>query len=447
MAISDDEVLITAVQQAAHPLLGTAQDYDSLMDLIGDARYVLLGEASHGTHDFYHARAEITRRLIEEKGFSAVAVEADWPDAYRVNRFVRGAGEDEFAVQALSDFRRFPAWMWRNADVVEFVEWLRAYNDNLAPSDTKAGFYGLDLYSLHGSMEAVLEYLEKVDPEAAKNARERYSCFDHFGQDTQIYGLVAGSGLSKSCEEEVIEQLLELQRRASDYARRDGRAAEDELFFAEQNAKVVKNAEKYYRSMFLGDVSTWNLRDRHMFETFEALVAHLGRQGGRAKVAVWEHNSHIGDARATEMGKRGEFNIGQLVREEHDLDVRLVGFTTHYGTVTAASDWGAPAERKNVRPALVGSYEELFDFTGIERFLLQVKDNPTVQGLRERKLERAIGVIYRPDTERTSHYFHAELPLQFDAVIHFNETRAVEPLERTAQWEAGEVPETYPFAV
>jgi erythromycin esterase-like protein len=234
MAISNDEVLITAVQQAAHPLLGAAQDYDSLMDLIGDARYVLLGEASHGTHDFYHARAEITRRLIEEKGFSAVAVEADWPDAYRVNRFVRGAGEDEFAVQALSDFRRFPAWMWRNADVVEFVEWLRAYNDNLAPSDTKAGFYGLDLYSLHASMEAVLEYLEKVDPEAAKKARERYSCFDHFGQDTQIYGLVAGSGLSKSCEEEVIDQLLELQRRASDYARRDGRAAEDELFFAEQ---------------------------------------------------------------------------------------------------------------------------------------------------------------------------------------------------------------------
>jgi erythromycin esterase-like protein len=444
---TNDETLIAAVQEAAHPLLGMPQDYDALMDLVGDARYVLLGEASHGTHDFYHARAQITQRLIEEKGFTAVAVEADWPDAYRVNSFVRGVSEDEFAVEALADFQRFPTWMWRNADVVEFVEWLRTHNDGLAPSDTKTGFYGLDLYSLHASMEAVLEYLEKVDPEAAKKARERYSCFDHFGEDTQIYGLVAGSGLAKSCEEEVVEQLVELQRRASDYARRDGRVAEDALFFAEQNATVVKNAEKYYRSMFLGDVSTWNLRDRHMFETLEALVAHLGRQGGPAKVAVWEHNSHIGDARATQMGQRGEFNIGQLVREEHDLDVRLVGFTTHHGTVTAASDWGAPAERKNVRPALVGSYEELLDFTGIERFLLRLKDDPKLKGLRERKLERAIGVIYRPDTERTSHYFYAELPYQFDMVIHFNETRAVEPLERTAQWEAGEVPETYPFAV
>ena len=447
MGSINDETLIEAVQQAAQPLLGTAQDYDTLMDLIGDARYVLLGEASHGTHDFYQARAQITQRLIEEKGFTAVAVEADWPDAYRIDRFVRGVSDDEFAVEALADFLRFPTWMWRNVDVVEFVEWLRTYNDSLAKSDAKTGFYGLDLYSLHASMEAVLEYLDKVDPEAAKKARDRYSCFDQFGEDSQVYGFVAGSGLSRSCEEEVTEQLVELQRRASDYARRDGRVAEEELFFAEQNAKLVKNAEKYYRSMFLGDASTWNLRDRHMAETLEALVAHLEGQAGSSKVAVWAHHSLSGDARATEMGQRGELNIGQLVREQHGRDAKLVGFTTHHGTVTAASDWGAPTERKIVRPALVGSYEELFDFTGIERFLLHFDDKPTLQALGKAKLERAIGVIYRPQTERRSHYFNAQLSNQFDAVVHFNETRAVEPLERTAKWEAGEVPETFPFAV
>jgi erythromycin esterase-like protein len=448
MNITSDDALSEAMNDAAHPLVGGPRDYDPLMDLIGDARFVLLGEASHGTHDFYHDRALITERLITEKGFTATAVEADWPDAYRVNRYVRGSSDDEFAVDALAEFRRFPTWMWRNTNVVEFVEWLRTHNDSLPTNATKAGFYGLDLYSLHAAMDAVLNYLEKVDPNAARMARDRYSCFDHFGDDAQTYGFLTGTGVTETCEGEVVAQLVELQRRASEYARRDGRAAEDELFFAEQNARLVMNAERYYRSMYLGDVLTWNLRDRHMAETLDALVAHLERHGGRAKIAVWAHNSHLGDARATQMGQRGEFNIGQLVREKYGSDAVLVGFTTHHGTVTAASDWGAAAERKTVRPGLPGSYEALFDRTGINRFLLALRpESPAAQGLRNRKLERAIGVIYRPDTERMSHYFYARLADQFDAVIHFNETRAVEPLERSAEWEAGEVPETYPFAV
>ena len=436
------------MREGARTLTGASQDYDPLIDLVGDARFVLIGEASHGTHDFYHERAQITERLIKEKGFTAVAVEADWPDAYRVNRFVRGMSGDVYAIEALEDFRRFPTWMWRNTDVVEFIEWLRAYNDELPPTATKSGFYGLDLYSLRASMEAVLSYLEKVDPDTAKQARIRYGCFDHFGEDTQVYGFVTGTGIAKSCEEEVISQLVELRRRAMEYAQRDGRVAEDEFFYAEQNARLVKNAEAYYRSMFLEKVSSWNLRDRHMAETLDALVAHLDQQSGKAKVVVWAHNSHVGDARATEMGQRGELNIGQLTRERYGRAAVLVGFTTNHGTVTAASDWGAPAERKFVRQALTGSYEALFHAARIDRFLLTWRElDILAAGLCSPRLERAIGVIYRPETERLSHYFNARLGEQFDAVIHFDETRAVEPLERTAEWEAGEVPETFPFAV
>jgi erythromycin esterase-like protein/predicted phosphoribosyltransferase len=443
-----EAALIEALRAAAYPLAGGARDYDPLMERIGEARFALLGEASHGTHEFYQERAEITKRLIEERGFAAVAVEADWPDAYRVNRYVRGVNNDVDAAEALADFRRFPTWMWRNTVVVEFVEWLRTHNAALPADAQKVGFYGLDLYSLHASMKAVLRYLEKVDPEAAKRARQRYSCFDHVGEDTQAYGLMTRLNLSESCEEEVVSQLADLQRRAADYAQRGGPMADDELFHAEQNARLVKNAEAYYRSMFLEEVSSWNLRDRHMAETLDALVAHLGRRGGRAKVAVWEHNSHLGDARATEMGERGELNVGQLTREKHGHDAVLMGFTTHHGTVTAASDWGAPAERKRVRPALAGSYEALFHAAQRVRFLLVWSEGDAVTDrLRERRLERAIGVIYRPDTERQSHYFRARLPDQFDAVLHFDETRALEPLETTAQWEAGEVPETFPFAV
>jgi erythromycin esterase-like protein len=440
---------VEAVREAAHPLTGAPADYDPLMELIGDARFVLLGEASHGTHEFYRERAQITKRLIEERGFTAVAVEADWPDAYRVNRYVRGRGGDKSADEALSGFKRFPQWMWRNADVLDFTGWLRERNDRLPATATKVGFYGLDLYSLHASMEAVLSYLDKIDPEAARRARSRYSCFDHFGEDTQTYGYAAGFGLTESCEREVVGQLVELQRRAAEYASRDGHVAMEEFFFAEQNARLVRNAEEYYRSMFRGRVSSWNLRDRHMAETLAALAAHLERHGGAAaKVVVWEHNSHLGDARATQMGEGGEWNVGQLVRERHGQEAVLVGFTTYAGTVTASSDWGGTAERKRVRPALEESYEALFHDVGQPRFLLDLRDSGRAASvLGESRLERAIGVIYRPETERQSHYFYARLPAQFDAVLHFDETRAVEPLERTALWqggETGEAPETFP---
>jgi erythromycin esterase-like protein/predicted phosphoribosyltransferase len=445
---SDDAALIEALRGAAYPLAVSPRDYDPLMERVGEARFALLGEASHGTHEFYRERAEITKRLITEKGFKAVAVEADWPDAYRVNQYVRGESDDVDAAEALADFRRFPTWMWRNTVVVEFIEWLRAHNDSLPRGDEKVGFYGLDLYSLHTSMKAVLRYLERVDPAAAKQARERYSCFDHFGEDTQAYGLLTRLNLSKSCEEEVVSQLVELQRRAADHAQRSGAGADEELFYAEQNARLVKNAEAYYRSVFLEEVSSWNLRDRHMAETLDALVTYLGRKGSRAKVAVWEHNSHLGDARATDTGQRGELNVGQLAREKYGHDAVLIGFTTHHGTVTAASDWGKPAERKRVRPALAGSYEALFHAARRDRLLLVLNESDIMaEQLRTPRLERAIGVIYRPETERQSHYFRARLPDQFDAVLHFDETRAVEPLEFTAEWEAGELPETFPFAV
>ena len=447
--LEETTVLLTdVVQEAAQPLVGEEDDYDPLVTLVGDASLVLIGEASHGTHEFYRERAQITKRLIKEKGFTAVAVEADWPDAYRINRYVRGTSSDADAVEALSGFKRFPSWMWRNADVLDFVGWLRTYNEDLPPSATKVGFYGLDLYSLHTSIEAVLDYLDRIDPEAAHRARARYACFDHFGKDEQAYGYATGLGISESCEDEVVSQLLEIYQNSAEYAWRDGRFAPDEHFYATQNARLVMNAERYYRSMFRGRVSSWNLRDAHMVETLESLHAFLHTQNSHSKVVVWEHNSHLGDARATRMGQEGEWNVGQLVRERHQDDAKLIGFTTYQGTVTAASNWDAPAERKRVLPALEGSYEALFHDTNIPRFMLTFGETDHVTAaLHEPLLERAIGVIYRPETERASHYFQAHLSAQFDAVLHFDETRAVEPLERTSEWEAGEVPETFPTGI
>lgn len=423
-------------------------DYDPLLNFIGDARFVLIGEASHGTHEFYRERAQITKRLIQEKGFCGVAVEADFPDANRVNQYVTGSTEDGDAVEALGGFERFPSWMWRNADVLDFIGWLRTYNDDLPPEALKVGFHGLDLYSLHTSIDAVLSYLKKVDPEGEARARERYSCFDLFGTDSQRYGYAASKGLSDSCEDDVVSQLTEMHERAGELARLDGRVAADDFFFAEQNARLVKNAERYYRMMYRSDVSSWNLRDLHMMETLVALDVHLSEPGKQAKIVLWEHNSHLGDASATEMGKRGEWNVGQLVRERYKKEAVLIGFTTYNGTVTAATDWGGEAERKQVRPAMNGSYEKLFHDIGLERFLLLMREgSPLSDALSEPMLERAIGVIYRPLTERQSHYFESSLSRQFDAVIHIDETRAVEPLERSVEWEAGEVMETYPSGI
>ena len=440
------------IRRRALPLTGGTKDYDALLEGIGDAKVVLIGEASHGTHEFYRERAFITERLIAEKGFTAVAVEADWPDAYRVNRYVRGASADDDSVDALGGFERFPAWMWRNADVLDFVGWLRAHNET-KPAEARAGFYGLDLYSLRASMEAVVAYLDKVDREAALRTRSRYACFDRFGNEMQEYGYAASIGLTATCEREVVSQLLELHRLRAEYASRDGRVARDDYFFAAQNARLVRNAEAYYRTMFQGRADSWNLRDQHMAETLHELVdflspaeaGHHGHAQRPARVVVWAHNSHLGDARATEMGQSGELNVGQLVRERFGAAAVNVGFTTYTGTVTAATEWDGPAHRRHVRPALAGSYEKLFHDAGVPRFLLPLRtDLELASALAGPLLERAIGVIYAPQTERRSHYFHARLAEQFDYVLHFDETRAVEPLERTVHWEAGEVAETYP---
>jgi erythromycin esterase-like protein len=425
------------------PLTAGPGDYDAIVARARDTGIVLLGEASHGTHEFYRIRGDITRRLIDELGFSAVVVEADWPDAYRVNRYVRGSGEDADALEALRDFERFPQWMWRNADVLDFVGWLREHNDALPPGE-RAGFYGMDLYSLHGSIGAVLTFLDDVDPEAARRARYRYGCFEHFGEDPQAYGYAASFNLEHSCEEQAVSQLVELRRSAARYARNDGQMLEDEIFFAEQNARLVSNAERYYRSMFSGRASSWNLRDTHMADTIDELRAHLERQGRAPQIVVWAHNSHLGDCRATEMSRRGELNVGQLMRERHGERALSVGFTTYAGTVTAASDWDADAERKRVLPALPDSYELLFHDLGVGDFLLDCSKPETRAALAKPRLERAIGVIYRPETERVSHYFQCALADQFDFVLHVDETRAVEPLEREPVGHDDEPPETYP---
>lgn len=432
------------VRQHAITLGGDPRQYDALLDGIGGARVVLLGEATHGTHEFYRERAVLTRRLIEEKGFAGVAVEADWPDAYRINRFVRAVSEDENAAGALGDFGRFPAWMWRNADVLDFIGWLRVHNEG-QPRDRRVGFYGLDLYSLRASMAAVLAYLDKVDPAEARRARHRYACFDQFGSEMQEYGYAASLGLEPTCEREVVNQLLELHRRRLDYASRDGRVAADEFFYAEQNARVVRDAEEYYRTMFAGRAESWNLRDQHMAATLHDLLGFLSRGRDQARVVVWAHNSHLGDARATEMGDGGELNVGQLARMEYGGDAVLVGFTTFAGTVTAATEWDGPAHRRHVRPAVADSWEKLFHDAAIPRFLLPFRtDTELASAFARPRLERAIGVLYLPESERRSHYFHARIAEQFDYVLHFDETRAVEPLDRTSMWEAGEVAETFP---
>lgn len=409
---------------------GSLHDYDSLLDSVGERRFVLLGEATHGTQEFYRMRAEITWRLIEEKAFEAVAVEADWPDAYRTNLFVRGEGDDADAKSALADFRRFPRWMWRNEEVLRFTGRLHELN-RTRPAVRRVGFYGMDMYSLYRSAEAVVNYLSTVDEEQAAIARRQYAALDHV-RDPQRYGYEAVHGIRPDCRGAVRERLLALWQRGPEYLELDGRRAADAYFFAERNAQVVASAETYYRAMFGARADSWNVRDQHMVDTLLALQRYLREQGGAGRIVVWAHNSHLGDARATDMSHAGEWNVGQLIRQhEGDRTALLVGFTTYTGTVTAAYEWDGVAESRDVVPARTDSYESLFRDTRLEGFYLSLHGDAG-RVLRAPMRERAIGVLYRPDTELQSHYFMASLPAQFDALFHLDETHAVEPLDSAA---------------
>lgn len=434
---------LSEVRDKARRLQGRHGDYDELLDMARDRQFVLLGEASHGTHEFYAMRAEITQRLVEDLDFDAVIVEGDWPDVYRINRYVKNiSSRDTTPASALGDFRRFPRWMWRNREVEKFIGWLRAHNAQRSRVE-QDGMYGLDIYSLHESAAAVIDYLENVDPERARYARDRYACLDH-GGGPQLYGYSVSMGITPACEDQAVAQLQELLNARAEILQADGMDAADEHFFAESNARVVRNAEQYYRGMFSSRVNTWNLRDRHMADTVFELHRHLSEQRGRpARIAVWAHNSHLGDARATQVSRYGELNLGQLARERAGNKALLVGFTTYTGHVTAARDWDSPAEHRWVRPALKDSIEHLFERTKLERFFLPLEraDEDT---LSQRYLQRAIGVIYRPETERQSHYFQVSLRDQFDAIFHLDETRALEPLDVTDQWNHREMPETFP---
>jgi erythromycin esterase-like protein len=447
-AIRSGHELLAGLRQELVPLAGGDREHDALLRVIGPARFALLGEASHGTREFYRERIRITQRLVAEQGFTAIAVEADWPDAWRVNRYVRGLSDDRDATAALSGFRRFPAWMWRNTEVRDFVEWLRDYNTARgAQAQAQVGFYGMDLYSLFTSLQAVLAWLDRVDPESAKRARARYACFDHAREDSQAYGYAASYGVSPSCEDEAVQQLRDMNRMSASLQPTRG-LERDEAFFAQQNARLVRNAEEYYRTMFRGRISSWNLRDNHMVETLQALDKHLANGGAKPRIAVWAHNSHLGDASATEMGDLGEWNVGQLVRERFTDEAVLVGFSTHRGWVTAADEWDDPPLRKRVREGLPDSWEDVLHQVDAERFLLPLRDSDRLRGLATPpRLQRAIGVIYRPETERQSHYFETRLADQFDALIHIDETNALEPLDPGQRWAAVEPPETYPSGV
>ena len=426
------------VAEVAEPFESiTGAEVGPLLDRIGDCPVVLLGEASHGTSEFYRMRAHITRELIRRKGFTVVALEADWPDAARIDAWVRHRSPSPPGFTA---FSRFPTWMWRNREVAAFIDWLREHNAGLDEQSPQVSFSGLDLYSMFTSRDAVLAYLDRVDPEAAKVARARYGCLTPWEHDPARYGRAVVTGRFAGCEQGVVETLSDLLRQRLDYATRDG----DTFFDATQNALVVANAERYYRVMYYGSVDSWNLRDQHMYETLQTVRA---QRGPGTKVVVWEHNSHVGDASATEMGARGEHNVGMLCRREYGSDAFLVGFGTDSGTVAAASEWGGPMEHKSVRPSHARSYERICHDSGVPAFMLHLRD-PVREEVRDEltppRLERAIGVIYRPETELQSHYFEAVLPRQFDEYIWFDETAAVTPLPAH---ELAEAPDTYPFGL
>jgi len=432
--------LADGLKHLARPLESDG-DLDALLDAVGDARFVLLGEASHGTSEFYTWRTRISKRLIEERGFSFIAVEGDWPDGYRVNRYVKHLDHSgDSALDVLHAFERWPTWMWANREVIELVEWLHSHNRRIA-SERQVGFYGLDVYSLWDSMRAVVEYLERIDPRLAASARRAYTCFEPYAEDVQAYAR-ATAIVPTSCEDEAISVLRELRVNAPQF-REDGREG---FFNAEQNALVAKNAELYYRTMVRGGPSSWNVRDRHMVETLDRLVAH---HGPRAKAIVWEHNTHIGDARFTDMARAGMVNVGQLVREKREHDgVLLVGFGTHRGTVIAAEEWGAPMERMRVPPARAGSFEDAMYEAAVGDALLVFdgRGHAEIAGLYQPMGHRAIGVVYDPRAERWGNYVPTVVPRRYDAFIYIDETHAVDPLHFPVHAD-GEPPETYPSGV
>ncbi|MDX1570400.1 MAG: protein-L-isoaspartate(D-aspartate) O-methyltransferase [Xanthomonadales bacterium] len=440
----DRAAAIRLVSEQAEPLADIDEvDLDPLLERIGDARVVLLGEATHGTSEFYQMRARITRELVEKRGFNIVATESDWPDSRQVDRHVRHRSPVPEAERDDPPFSRFPTWMWRNEEFHALVDWLREFNED-CDEHRQVSVHGLDLYSLYTSIGAVLRYLEDVDPEAASVAAERYGCLTPWEHDPAAYGRSALIRQQAVCEKDVVDNLVSLLEKRLDYAEHDG----ERYFDATQNARLVKNAEKYYRAMYYGSHASWNLRDRHMFETLQWVLAHRARQGAdEARAVVWEHNSHIGDAAATEAAARGEINVGHLARQVLGEAAYLIGFGTATGEVAAASDWGGEMERKSVRRPIQDSYEEICHASEHEDFLLPLrhaaKDLQTE--LARPRLERFIGVIYRPETERQSHYMQAVLPWQFDEYVFFDETRAVAPLAE--QPRSGSLPDTYPFGL
>ena len=437
---------IQQLKRLAIPLQGDASGYQDLYDSIDSARFVLLGEASHGTAEFYQERIKITKKMITDYGFDAVVIEGDWPDSYRVNEYINSRSSDASGEAALLGFQRFPTWMWRNVEVLEFVEWLKSYNSSKDRDRRGVGFYGMDLYSLFTSMDVVLSYLMKIDPALAKKAKKRFSCFDHYNKDSQLYGYLASySERIHGCEHEVIEQLKEMLK-LKQYIESMEPNNPDRLFSILQNTRLIKNAENYYRTMFGGRVSSWNLRDGHMVETIAEIDRFLSKELERpSKIIVWAHNSHIGDARATQQGFSGELNVGQLMRQKYPSEVFLLGFTTYSGYVTAASQWGAMTERKSVNPSLEASYEGLFHHLGLSRFMYIIRNNMALQKvLPFRRLERAIGVVYLSQSERRSHYFYADLANQFDALIHIDTTNALVPLEKLSSLPEHEAPEAFP---
>jgi protein-L-isoaspartate(D-aspartate) O-methyltransferase len=427
------------IRQVAEPFPSIeGANFEPLLKRIGNARLVLIGEASHGTSEFYRIRAEITKALLERKDFNFVAVEADWPDAYRIHDFVTHKERQE--PHDWEAFARFPTWMWRNQEVLDFIHWLRDFNLAKRSPERRAGFYGLDLYSLFTSIHCVLNYLDRVDPPAAAVARVRYGCLTPWEADPATYGRAALTGKYRSCEVEVVRMLQDLLRRRGDEAVSDG----EELFDAQLNARLVADAEQYYRIMYYGSDESWNHRDTHMFKTLQLL---LDRAGHDSKAIVWAHNSHLGNAAATQFGQHGQINIGQLCRQAFGDQMYAIGQGTDHGSVAAASQWEGEMDVKYVRPAHPESYERLMHMAEMDSFFLPLTKSPNQQltaALAAQRLERAIGVIYRPETERLSHYFDASLPGQFDEWIWFDESSAVQPL--TTQQSAEHEP-PHPFAI